>query len=275
MARTLSDEQVASIAAAHERSRANVVLGDPVTRTHPDITLDDAYAIQSAWIDLQVANGASVRGHKIGLTSRAMQQAMKIDEPDFGALFDYMFIGNGTTLNAGDFNDPKIEVELAFVLKDTIDRADVSTADVLAATDYVTPALELIDSRTHRVHPDDGRTRTVCDTISDNAANAGIITGGRRVTPDEIASELVDLRWAGAIMKRNGVVEETGLAAGVLDDPTMGIVWLAERLHQRGVPLEAGETILAGSFTRPVDCRAGDRFHVDFGDLGEITVDFA
>jgi 2-oxo-hept-3-ene-1,7-dioate hydratase len=185
-----------------------------------------------------------------------------------------MFIQNGATLNAANYNDPKIEVELAFILRDALDAPNVTVDDVYAATDYVVPALELIDSRTYRVHPDDGRSRTVLDTISDNAANAGIVTGSHRVDGDKLRSGAIDLRWVGAIMKRNGIVEETGLAAGVLDDPAMGVAWLANRLHSIGVPLAAGETILAGSFTRPLDCRSGDQFHVDYGDLGIITINF-
>jgi 2-oxo-hept-3-ene-1,7-dioate hydratase len=274
MATTLTGEQIAAIAADHEAARAAVRLADPVTRTHPDVTLDDAYAIQSAWVALQVANGAVISGHKVGLTSRAMQQAMKIDEPDFGTLLDYMFHTSGVTLRAADYNDPKLEVELAFVLNETLDAPNVTVDDVYAATDVIVPALELIDARTHRVHPVDGRTRTVRDTISDNAANAGIILGGTTVAAERVQRGTFDPRWVAAIMKRNGVVEETGVAAGVLDDPAQGVVWLANRLHGLGIGLQAGETILAGSFTRPVDCRAGDAFHVDFGDLGVITVDF-
>lgn len=277
MARTLSDEQVAALADEHERARVTVTAIDPVSRRHPDVTLDDAYAIQAAWVARQVADGAVVRGKKIGLTSRAMQQAMQIDEPDFGILLDHMFIPNGGSITASDHLDPKIEVELAFVLGQTLDATDPTPADVYAATDHVVAALELIDARSHRVHPTDGATRTVRDTISDNAANSGIVVGDVEVRPSEL--EPGALRWVGAICTRNGVVEETGLAAGVLDDPVQGIVWLARRLHALGIPLEAGETILAGSFTRPIDCRRGDRFTVDFRspglDLGtiEITVD--
>lgn len=273
MGLTLSQERIAEIAAEHEHHRVSVTLGDPVTRSHPQMTLEDAYAIQAAWIELRVANGATVKGHKIGLTSRAMQQAMKIDEPDFGALLDDMFIPNGGRVRANAFNDPKLEVELAFVLRSPLDRPGVTVEDVYDSTEYIVPALELIDARTHRVHPVDGRARTVRDTISDNAADAGIVVGDHHVTPDELQSGAVDLRWVGAIMKRNDVVEETGLAAGVLDDPVLGVVWLANRLHGLGIGLDAGETILAGSFTRPVDCRAGDRFEVDFGPLGAIRVD--
>ena len=275
MARTLTDEQVAAIAGDHERARVTATPIDPVTRTHPDMTLDDAYAIQAAWIDLQVANGATIRGHKIGLTSRAMQLAMRIDEPDFGALLDHMFIPNGGSIAAADHIDPKIEVEFAFVLRDALVPHDLgrelTADDVYAATDHIVPALELIDARSYRIHPDDGRTRTVLDTISDNAANSGIVVGGEPVSVDDARSGA--LRWAGAICSRNGVVEETGLGAGVLDDPVTGIVWLANRLQGLGIPLAAGETVLAGSFTRPVDCRAGDHFRVDFGDLGVLELD--
>jgi 2-oxo-hept-3-ene-1,7-dioate hydratase len=269
MAITLTPEQIAAVAADHERARRERQLIKRVTLRHPDMTLDDAYACQKAWTGLQVANGAVVRGHKIGLTSRAMQQAMQIDEPDFGVLFDYMFHESGVTLAASDYLDPKIEVELAFVLAKPLGGPDVEPSDVRAATDHIVPALELIDARSYRIDPDDGVARGVRDTIADNAADAGVITGGL-----EMASGDVDLRWVAAILKRNDVVEETGVGAGVLDDPVMGIVWLARRLAGYGITLEAGETILSGSFTRPVDCRAGDHFEVDFGDLGVITVDF-
>jgi 2-oxo-hept-3-ene-1,7-dioate hydratase len=276
MALTLTSEEIASIAADHERARRDVTPIDPVTRRHPDMTLDDAYAVQAAWIELQVAAGATVRGHKIGLTSRAMQMAMQIDEPDFGALLDHMFVANGATLRTADYLDPKIEVEFAFVL----DRAlvahevtgEVTIDDVYAATSHIAPALELIDARSHRVHPLDGRQRTVIDTISDNAANAAIVVGdGSGPVADAREGHL---RWAGAICSRNGVVEETGLGAGVLNDPVVGVVWLANRLRRLGIPLEAGETILAGSFTRPIDCRVGDHIEADFGELGVITLDF-
>ncbi|HEX4981503.1 MAG TPA: 2-oxo-hepta-3-ene-1,7-dioic acid hydratase [Ilumatobacteraceae bacterium] len=269
MATTLDPEQIAEIAARHEHARTTRRLIKRITLDHPDMTLDDAYACQRAWTELQLANGATVRGHKIGLTSRAMQQAMKIDEPDFGVLFDYMFFESGATLTAADYLDPKIEVELAFVLRRPLGGPDVTVDDVNAATDHIVPALELIDARSHRIDPDDGVARGVRDTIADNAADAGVVIGGRQVAPGE-----VDLRWVPAILKRNGVVEETGVAAAVLDDPVMGIVWLARRLAGYGITLEAGETILTGSFTRPVDCRAGDHFEVDYAGLGVITVDF-
>ena len=274
MARTLTDDQIAELAADHEQARLTATSIDPVSRRYPDVTLEDAYAIQAAWVALQVEAGSVVRGQKIGLTSRAMQQAMKIDEPDYGILFDYMFIPNGGSLVVANHVDPKIEVELAFVLKNDLTGADVTADDVYDATDHVVAALELIDARSYRVHPDDGVSRTVRDTIADNAANAGIVVGDVKVPVDEVRNG--ELRWAGAICSRNGVVEETGVAAGVLGDPVQGIVWLARLLHGLGIPLQEGETVLAGSFTRPLDCRVGDEFHVDFAspalDLGVITL---
>jgi len=277
MARTLSDDQITALAADHERARVTATPIDPVSRRYPDVTLDDAYAIQAAWVALQVEHGAVVRGKKIGLTSRAMQQAMKIDEPDYGILLDHMFIPNGGAISMAEHIDPKIEVELAFVLGSDLVGAGVTADDVYDATDHVVAALELIDARSYRVHPDDGATRSVRDTISDNAANSGIVVGDVQVDPAHVRNG--ELRWASAICARNGVAEETGVAAGVLGDPVEGVVWLARRLHGLGIPLLAGETILAGSFTRPVDCRVGDEFHVDFRspnlDLGEITVTVA
>ena len=274
MGRTLSNEQIAKLAAEHEAARQLASSIDPVSRRYPDFTLEDAYAIQAAWVAMQVASGSFVRGKKIGLTSRAMQQTMKIDEPDYGILFDYMFLANGGSLVRADHIDPKIEVELAFVLSDDLNGADVSAQDVYDVTDHVVAALELIDARSYRVHPDDGVSRTVRDTIADNAANAGIVVGDVKMPVDEVRNG--ELRWAGSICSRNGIVEETGVAAGVLGDPVEGIVWLARRLHGLGIPLQAGETVLAGSFTRPLDCRVGDEFHVDFAspalDLGVITL---
>lgn len=267
---TIPEPQIAAAAAAHEHARVHRDPIKRVTLAHPHMTIDDAYAIQRAWVEHQIAAGARPIGHKVGLTSRAMQRAMYIDEPDFGVLLDDMLIPAGSTIRADAYLDPKIEVELAFVLRERVVGPDVTAADVLAATDHVTPALELIDARSHRRDPDDHITRTVFDTIADNAANAGLVLGDRRVRPGE-----VDLRWVAAILERNGVVEETGVAAGVLGDPVEGVVWLARRLHGFGVALEAGEIVLAGSFTRAVDCRHGDRIRADFGELGVITVDVA
>lgn len=217
----------------------------------------------------RVDAGRQVRGRKVGLTSRAMQAAMKIDEPDFGTLLDDMFFEDGASIEAARFTDPRVEVELAFVLGRSIQGPELATWDVLDATDYVVPALELIAARSHRVDPETGRARTVLDTVADNAAAAGVVLGGRPVRPMD-----VDMRWVGALLFRNGVIEETGVAAGVLNHPANGVVWLARRLAAHGEGLMAGQVILAGSFTRPVEIRAGDTFHADFGELGSIACHF-
>jgi 2-oxo-hept-3-ene-1,7-dioate hydratase len=242
---------------------------DPVTLTHPDMTMDDAYAIQSEGIVKKVAAGRSIIGYKIGLTSRAMQEAMKINEPDYGVLLDDMVFADGSDIETARFSDPRVEAELAFVLKDRLEGENVTMFDVLNATDYVVPALELISARSHRVHPETGYTRKIYDTISDNAANAGIIMGGRPIRPNDM-----DLRWCGALFYVNGVLEETGLAAGVLNHPANGICWVAKRFAPHGIALEPGQVILSGSFIRPVIVKAGDTVHADYGPLGGISCRF-
>ena len=250
-------------AETHRRQRRALTL------EHPDMSIDDAYAIQARWMEIKQAEGRELRGYKIGLTSRAMQMTMHIDEPDYGTLLDDMFFANGAELEAAAFTDPRIEVELAFVLKHRLAGADVTVADVMAATDYVAPALELIAARTCRVDPDNGYVRRIQDTIADNAASAGVIMAEQSFSPDS-----VDLRWCGALLYRNGVVEETGLAAGVLDHPASGIVWIARRFAPHGIALEPGQVLLSGSFTRPVPARPGDVFRADYGDLGTIDCRF-
>ncbi len=240
-----------------------------VTLQHPNMDMDDAYAIQRAWVDQKIADGDRISGYKIGLTSRAMQQAMHIDTPDFGILLESMAFPNNAVINTGDFCDPRIEVEFGFVMKKPLRGEHVTVAEVLDATDYIVPSLELIAARSYRVDPDTGYTRKVFDTISDNAANAGYIVGDQRINPTGI-----DLRWAGAILYLNGEVEETGLAAGVMDHPAHGICWVCKRFAKHGIGLEPGQFVLSGSFTRPVVARPGDHMVCDYGSLGHITVNF-
>ena len=249
-----------------ERDRRQIA---PLTLTHRDMDMDDAYAIQRAWVDRKVAEGRRVTGYKIGLTSRAMQMAMKIDTPDFGILLDDMCFENGSSVAAANFTDPRIEAELAFVLKAPLAGSDVTVDEVMAATDYVVPALELIAARSFRVDPATGYTRTVFDTIADNAANAGYVPGDRRVDPAAI-----DLRWAGAMLCLNGEVEETGLAGGVMGHPAHGICWVCRRFAPHGIGLEPGQFILSGSFTRPIAVTPGDHILADYGPLGTIEVRF-
>ena len=270
MTTTLAVDVVTAEAVRLDEAERTRTQTSPLTARYPDATIDDAYAVQAAWVARKLERGRTVVGHKIGLTSRAMQAAMGIDTPDSGVLLDDMVFDEGTTIDAGAFCDPRVEVELAFVLGRDLDEPGASSLDVLSATERIVPAVELIAARSHRVDPETGRARTVVDTISDNAANAGIITGGRAVRPDDL-----DLRWAGAVLTRNGVVEETGLAAGVLNDPARGVAWLARRYAAQGRSLGAGQVVLAVSFTRPVTVRPGDVFHADFGRLGAFGFAFS
>jgi 2-oxo-hept-3-ene-1,7-dioate hydratase len=265
----ITPELAHELAQRHEWARREVKSIDPITVEHPDLTLDDAYAVQQAWVDLQIAEGAKLVGRKIGLTSRAMQQQMKIDEPDFGALLDYMVMESGIELRHADFVDPKLEVEVAFVIGSRLSGDDVTVDDVLAATEYIQPAMELIDARSYRIHPETKRARTIVDTVADNAADAGVILGGNKVKPGD-----VDMRWIGAIFSCNGVVEETGLAAGVLGHPANGIAWVARRIAPYGLAIEPGQIILAGSFTRASATKPSDHFVADYGPLGIVTCSF-
>lgn len=269
---TLADDRVEEEAELLDEAERTATQIRQTTSVHPEMTMADAYRVQAAWLERRLARGEHLVGHKIGLTSRAMQAAMNITTPDSGFLTDAMVFEPGATLDASEFCDPKLEVELAFVLGSDLDGSDgrdITLDDVLDATDHVVPAIELIAARSFRRDPETGRTRTVIDTISDNAADAGIVCGGRRLGPRER-----DLRWVGAIGRRNGVAEETGLAAGVLDHPANGIVWLVRRYGEQGRRLESGQTILAGSFTRPIDIRPGDDFDFDFGPLGSFGLSF-
>jgi len=240
------------------------------SQRHPSMTIDDGYAIQRAWVKLEQADGRVIKGRKIGLTSRAMQQASQITEPDCAPLMDDMFFEQGGDIPVSRFIAPRVEVELAFILGRPLQGPDITLFDVLAATDYVSPALEIIDARIEQFDRDTRAMRKVFDTISDFAANAGVVLGGRPVRPDA-----VDLRWVGAMLFKNGVIEETGLAAGVLNHPATGVAWLANKIAPHGEGLKAGDVVLAGSFTRPTTAVAGDNIHVDYGPLGTVSFRFA
>ncbi|QFY63218.1 2-oxo-hepta-3-ene-1,7-dioic acid hydratase (plasmid) [Rhizobium grahamii] len=249
-----------------ERSRTQMGL---LSLKHPDMTMDDAYAVQGAWVTKKIAAGRKVIGWKIGLTSKAMQYALNINIPDSGVLLDDMVFEDGATVPKDRFIQPRVEAEIAFVMKRSLRGPGVTAFDVLNATDYVTPALEILDTRIFRTDPETKRARNICDTISDNAANAGIVWGGRAVKPDQI-----DMRWMGAIVSRNAEVEETGLGAGVLNQPARGVAWLANRLAQYGDGIEVGQIILAGSFIRPIEARHGDTIVGDFGPYGTVSLFF-
>jgi 2-oxo-hept-3-ene-1,7-dioate hydratase len=252
-------QQAADILMAAERDKKQAT---QLSKTWPNITIADAYAISSEVARRKMEKGAKLIGHKVGLTSKAMQRSSNIDEPDYGYLFDYMMIPDGGKVPHENFCRPRVEVELAFVLGKPLKGPGIGLLDVLRATDYVVPAIEIVDARLQD-------QRKIFDTISDNGAASGIVIGGRPVKPGD-----VDLRWVGGIMYKNSEIEETGLAAGVLGHPALGVAWLANKLGEHGTTMEPGHLILAGSFTRVVFAHKGDTLHGDFGPLGGIALQF-
>lgn len=259
----LAPDVIATIAdelAEAERERRIVPL---ITARHPEMTVEDSYAVQNEWRRRGVAAGRRLIGRKIGLTSKVMQAATGITEPDYGAIFSDMVFANGAVIEHARFSNVRIEVELAFVLAAAVDGPDATVFDVLRATEYVVPALEILSSRIELPG------RTIVDTISDNAAMGGMVYGGNPVAVGQ-----VDLRWVSALLYRNEVIEESGVAAAVLNHPASGVAWLANKLAQHGDRLEAGEIVLAGSFTRPMWVERGDTVFADYGPLGTITCRF-
>ena len=249
-----------------DRSQSQIPL---ISQQHPGLDMEDAYAIQAALVRRFVDAGRVIRGWKIGLTSKAMQYALNIDIPDSGVLFEDMFFDNGGAVPTERFIATRIEAEICFIMKDDLQGPGVTAADVIAATESVCPSLEILDTRIIPKDPETGAIRKVTDTISDNAANAGIVLGDERHAIDTF-----DLRWVGAIVSRDDEVEETGLGAGVLNDPVEGIVWLANRLAQYGDKISAGDVVLSGSFIRPVQAPKGSLIEADFGDFGQVSCRF-
>jgi 2-oxo-hept-3-ene-1,7-dioate hydratase len=259
----LSPDVIAGIAdELAEADRTHSVI-PRITARHPEATVEDSYAIQGVWRDKNLAAGRRLVGRKIGLTSKAMQQATGITEPDYGVMFDDTVYQSGADIPVSLFSNVRIEVELAFVLKEPLEGPDCTLDDALRAIDYAVPALEVLNSHIEL------EGRTIVDTIADNAAYGAMVLGATHKRPDEI-----DLRWVPALLYRNDEIEETGVAAGVLNHPATGVAWLANKFHQHGARLEAGEIILAGSFTRPMWVSRGDVVRCDYGPMGVIECRF-
>lgn len=252
--------RIADDLADAEQQRGMIPL---LTAQYPEMTIEDSYAVQAEWRRRGEASGRRVVGRKIGLTSKVMQAATGISEPDYGTIFADQVYENGSVIEHARYSNVRIEVELAFVLGADVSGPDATVFDVLRATEYVVPALEVLSSRIEM------KGRTIVDTISDNAALGAMILGGRPVAVDA-----VDLRWVSALLYRNETIEDSGVAAAVLNHPASGVVWLANKLAGHGDSLKAGETILAGSFTRPMWVEPGDTVHADYNDLGSITCRF-
>lgn len=261
--RGLSDEAVAAIAdelAEATRSRTTI---ERISSRYADATIEDSYAIQRIWRSRREEAGARLVGRKIGLTSRAMQEATGITEPDYGVIFDDQVFRSGEVLEHARWSNVRVEVELAFVLRSPLEGAGLTVDDVLDATEAVVPAVEILDSHI------DLAGRTIVDTISDNAALGAVVVGDAEIGPRDR-----DLSWVGAMCVVNDEVVETGVSGGVLGHAAHGVAWLAGKLAQHGDRLEAGDLVLAGSFTRPVWVHPGDRVRVEYQDLGVVEAVF-
>lgn len=255
----IRDELAADLAQA-ERSREPIA---PLTSGYPDIDVVDAYEIQLINIRQRVAEGARVLGHKVGLSSKAMQQMMGVDEPDYGHLLDEMQVFEDVPVKAANYLYPRVEVEVGFILADDLPGAGCTEDDVLAATEALVPSIELIDTRIT-----DWKI-ALCDTIADNASSAGFVLGKARVSPSDIDVKTID-----AVLTRNGEVIAEGRSDAVLGNPVTAVAWLARKVESFGVRLRKGDVVLPGSCTRAIDARAGDEFVADFTGLGSVHLSF-
>ena len=253
-------EEVALALRESESSRKPIA---PLAPRWPELTVEDAYEIQRRNIEQRVADGASIRGHKVGLSSRAMQDMMGVHEPDYGHLLDDMFVFEGDRVSVSELLQPRVEIEVAFVLGASLPRRGCNVADVLRATEFILPSIEIIDSRIA-----DWQIGIV-DTIADNASSARVVLGGNPVRLED-----VDVRAIGASLRLNDEFVETGTAAAVLGNPVTAVAWLARTIGQFDVSLEPGHVVLPGSCTRAVTVRAGDSVRADFDALGHVEVSF-
>jgi 2-keto-4-pentenoate hydratase len=260
----METDQVDAAAGALLGAYSSGVPVAPLTARYPGLTVHDAYAIQQAQVAAWTAAGAEVRGHKVGLTSAAMQEQLGVDQPDFGVLTDTMFLTEGVTADYGKFLQPKAEPEIAFVLGRPLRGPGVTVASALAAVDFVLPALEIIDSRVA-----DWKI-TLADTVADNASSGAVVLGARPVKPDAL-----DLSLVGCLIHRNGRLAGTGAGGAVLGSPVNALVWLANTLGQRGVTLEAGHVILPGSVCAAIPFGPGDTVSAVFDRLGSVSITFS
>lgn len=252
--------ELAADLAEAERSRVPL---NPLTAAHPEIDVVDAYEIQLINIRQRLADGATVVGHKVGLSSKAMQTMMGVDEPDYGHLLADMEVFEDVPVQASKYLYPRVEVEVGFILADDLPGAGCTEDDVLAATAAFAPAIELIDTRIK-----DWKI-ALCDTIADNASSAGWVLGSQRVSPKDI-----DIQGIDAVLSRNGEVVAEGRSDAVLGNPVTAVAWLARKVDGFGVRLKAGDIVLPGSCTRAIDVRPGDAFVADFTGLGSVRLSF-
>ena len=253
------DELAADLAQA-ERSREGIA---QLTVAYPDIDVVDAYEIQLINIRQRIAEGARVVGHKVGLSSKVMQQMMGVNEPDYGHLLDDMQVFEDVPVAAKNYLLPRVEVEVGFILSADLPGAECTEEDVLAATEALVPSIELIDTRIK-----DWKIK-ICDTIADNASSAGFVLGEARVSPTDIDAKAIDAK-----LTRNGELIAEGRSDAVLGNPVTAVAWLSRKVESFGVRLKKGDIVLPGSCTVAVDARAGDEFVASFAGLGSVRLSF-
>lgn len=257
----MSDQQRREAASALFEAEISRAWMDPITLTYEGADIDDAYAIGQYVTEAKVAAGRVVKGHKVGLTSKAMRSITGATEPDYGTLFDNWFLDEGTQVSMTMLNRPLVEIELVFVLDSNLGGPDVNAVDVINATRYVLPAIEVVDSRFARR----GKPGVV-DSIADAASCGFIMVGGNPMLLTDI-----DIRQVGGALFKNGEIEESGIASAVMGNPINSVAWLARKLDEFGVEMQAGHSVLSGSFIRAHPMEVGDTFVADFGPLGQIS----
>jgi len=260
----MEQKKIAELAAALREAELRKTAMGPLTAQYPGLSLEDAYRIQMQGVATRLAAGARMVGKKVGLTSRAMQQFLGVDEPDFGHLFDDMVFPEEEVLDLDRFLQPKVEAELAFILGEDLGGPGVTLVDVLRATAAVVPAFEIIASRIK-----DWKIK-IQDTIADNGSSAGLVLGSQLMPVEE-----VNLKHVGMVLERNGVIVETAAGAAVMGHPALAVAWLANKLGAMGSGLRRGEIVLAGSLTKALEVKPGDVFTATFGGLGAVKVVFS
>jgi 2-keto-4-pentenoate hydratase len=261
--RIMMSEKIQKFAAQLAEAEATQVGIDPLTSQDPEITVDEAYYIQLENIKKKLEAGQKIVGKKIGLTSVAVQKMLGVDEPDYGHLLDTMVVENGGTVDCSKMLLPKIEGEIAFILKQDLKGPNVTVLDVLQATDYVVPAIEIVDTRVQ-----DWKIK-LPDTVADNASSGLLVLGGK---PTKI--EDIDLELIGMALYKNGEVANTGVGAAALGNPATCVAWLANRLADYDITLKAGEVILSGALSSMVEAKPGDNFTARFAHMGQVSVNF-
>lgn len=261
----MQNEQIQILADELWQARAQATTVEKLTNRYPDLSVADAYAIQLININRRIAGGAVIVGKKIGLTSLAMQNMLGVNEPDYGILLSDMVATEAEPVDTKNLIAPRVEGELAFILKKDIDTAPNATAaSVLAATEFIVPSFEIIDSAIVNWK------MAIQDTVADNASSAMLVLGKNRIP----VSAIKDLTAVHMLFKKNGIVIDEGDSSAVMGHPAEAVAWLANKLHAFGIRLRAGEIILSGSLTKAYAVEAGDVFTAEFADIGTVTAKF-